>query len=250
MDPKSIAMNQETLRLAEAMAIAARELHEPQTTADVLNRLVHVAQTTVPGADFAGVSIAGRSGVQTAASTDPVVELLDQAQYQLQEGPCLDAMSNGGAVTVKDLITDNRWPRFAPRAVELGIRSQMGIEIFHDQSNVGGLNLYASAPDAFDETTRHAATIFAVHAALALDKTMTISQLTTALQTRQLIGQAVGITMHRYHVNAQAAFRYLVRISQHSNTKLRDVAQQIIDDITTETATGRVPEHTRVDRQS
>lgn len=235
-------MDPDQLRLADAIAMAARELHEPETTEAMLNRLVHVAKTTVPGADFAGVSLARRSSIETVASTGPVVDRLDRVQYELQEGPCLDAIRLGGAVAAADLRIDGRWPRFAPYAVKNGVLSQLGIEIFHDGSTVGGLNLYAETPNAFDETTQHAATIFAVPAGLALKKTMTVTGLTTALQSRQLIGQAVGITMQRYRVDERTAFGYLVRISQHSNIKLRDVARRIVDDLTAEAVRHRTAE--------
>jgi GAF domain-containing protein len=229
----------EETRLADAMATAAQELHEPQTTAEVLDRLVHAVLRAVPAADFAGVSIADRSGVHTMASTAPVVDVLDQAQYELQEGPCLDAMRTGGSVAVDDLRSEQRWPHFSPRALEQGVLAQMGIEIYHDRSSVGGLNLYACSPHAFDEETRHAVGLFVAHAALALDKSMCVSSLTAALQTRQTIGQAVGITMQRYGVDESTAFRYLVRISQHSNIKLRDVAQHVVDGLTAQVRSSR-----------
>ncbi len=225
-------MTSDDARLADVMAAAAREMHAPTTTSEVLNRLVHVAVRAVPGTEFAGVSVADRSGVHTLASTGPVVDELDRAQYELNEGPCLDAMRQGGAVAVADMRVEGRWPRFARRAVGQGVLSQLGIEIYRDRSGVGGLNLYASSPFAFDEGTRHAAEVFVVHAALALDKVRTTSDLTTALQHRQTIGQAVGITMQRYGIDEHAAFDYLARISQNSNIKLRDVARRVVDDLT------------------
>ena len=220
------------LRLAEAMAEAARALNVPESLEEVLDRLARAACTAIPGVDFAGVSIARRTGVQTMAATDPIVEEADQLQYQLREGPCLDAMAGQQLAVVRDMRADQRWPRFAPRAVELGVLSQMGIEIFRQGSTVGGLNLYATQPGAFDDSTEHAAVIFAAHAAIALDKAMTVTTLTEALRSRQLIGQAVGILMHRHTIDEHAAFRYLVRVSQNSNVRLRDIAQTLVDDLT------------------
>jgi GAF domain-containing protein len=223
---------QDERQLADAMTAAAKELQQPVETAEVLDRLVQVVLRTVPGADFAGVSVGDRLGVHTMASTHSLVDLLDRAQYDLQEGPCLDAMRDGGSVAVDDLRATRRWPRFAPQAVKHGVLSQLGVEIYRDASGVGGLNLYASAPHAFDEESRHAAELFVVHAAHALDKAATIGNLTAALRSRQTIGQAVGITMQRFEVDESTAFRYLARISQQSNIKLREVAQQIVDDLT------------------
>ena len=112
--------------LAEAMAEAARALNAPETLEEVLERLVRAACTTIPGVDYAGVSIARQTGIETKAATDPIVEEADQLQYHLGEGPCLDAMAGQQEAVVRDMRTERRWPRFAPRAVELGVLSQMG----------------------------------------------------------------------------------------------------------------------------
>ena len=228
--------------LADVMAEVALTLHEPESVDDVLGRLVRVARDAIP-AEFVGVSIASPKGIHTAAASDPLVTKLDQVQYELSEGPCLDAMRHHTATPVADLRTDNRWPRFGPRAVAAGAISQMGIEIFRQGSTVGGLNLYASRPNAFDDDTRHAAALFARHAGLALEKSLTITNLTEALQTRQIIGQAIGIVMQRYTLDEAQAFKHLVRISQTTNIKLRDVARSVVDDLTRQAAqNGKRPE--------
>jgi hypothetical protein len=119
-------------RLADVMAEAARALNEAQTTEGVLDRLVRAACTAVPGVEFAGVSVARRQGIETVAASDPLVEEADAAQYELGEGPCLDAMAGRIPMVVDDMRTERRWPQFAPRAVGLGLLSQMGMEIFRE----------------------------------------------------------------------------------------------------------------------
>jgi GAF domain-containing protein len=237
-----VVADQHDRQLADVMAEVARTLHEPESVDDVLGRLVRVARDAIP-AEFVGVSIASPKGIHTAAASDPLVNNLDQAQYELSEGPCLDAMRHHTATAVADLRTDDRWPRFGPRAVAAGVISQMGIEIFRQRSTVGGLNLYASRANAFDDDTRHAAALFARHAGLALDKSLTITNLTEALQTRQTIGQAIGIMMQRYSVDEAQAFKHLVRLSQTANIKLRDIARGVVDDLTRQAVrNGKRPE--------
>lgn len=189
------------------------------------------------------LSVADRTAVTTVASTDAMVDCLDQLQYSLDEGPCLDAMRHRTAVVVDDMRTETRWPRFAPQAADAGCISQMGIEIFRDGGRVGALNLYSGRPSAFDESTRQAATLLAIHTSVVMGKMITVDNLTQALQTRQLIGQAVGIVMYRYAVDERAAFAYLTRVSQNSNVKLHDVAARIVAD--TATGTYRDPTHGR-----
>lgn len=56
-----------------------------------------------------------------------------------------------------------------------------------------------------------------------------IGQLRTALETRDVIGQAKGILMERHHVTAEEAFAMLNRASQHCNVKLRDLARELTE---------------------
>ncbi|GAA1426348.1 hypothetical protein GCM10009616_00650 [Microlunatus lacustris] len=217
--------------LARAMAEAALLLNEPSEDMDtVLSRLIEAALQTVPDVDLVSISVASRDAVSTKAATDPLARTVDQLQYDLQEGPCIDALLDPAEseVVVDDLTADQRWPRYAPAAASHGLRSQMGIAIYREGHSVGGLNLYAARPHAFDDETRAAAEIFAVHAAVALDKARTVTSLTAALESRQIIGQAVGIVMHTYTVSESAAFHYLTRVSQTTNIKLRDVAARMV----------------------
>ena len=54
--------------------------------------------------------------------------------------------------------------------------------------------------------------------------------LNEALQTRKIIGEAIGILMERHAVNEDRAFAFLVRASSHANIKLRVVAQELVDE--------------------
>jgi AmiR/NasT family two-component response regulator len=88
--------------------------------------------------------------------------------------------------------------------------------------------MYSTMSETIGEDTRHMADLFATHAALALGRSRREQQLDTALQTRKLIGQAIGLVMGRYNLNEDRAFAYLVRVSSTSNTKLHDIAAQLV----------------------
>jgi AmiR/NasT family two-component response regulator len=68
---------------------------------------------------------------------------------------------------------------------------------------------------------------------VALSYSRQVSQLQEALQTRQLIGQAVGVTMERFTLDEARAFSFLMRISQDTNVKLRAVAERLLAERTT-----------------
>ncbi|MFC5138249.1 ANTAR domain-containing protein [Actinomycetospora rhizophila] len=74
-----------------------------------------------------------------------------------------------------------------------------------------------------------AARLVAGAAALAVDNALSVTGLTRALETRDVIGQAKGILKERFSVDDRAAFALLVKSSQDTNIKLREVASLLAD---------------------
>ena len=89
--------------------------------------------------------------------------------------------------------------------------------------------MYSTSGDQVDPDVQHLAELFATHAALALGRARQDEDLQTALGTRKVIGQALGIVMERYQLDEDRAFQFLVRVSSQGNVKLRDIAQEIVD---------------------
>jgi transcriptional regulator with GAF, ATPase, and Fis domain len=216
--------------LADAMARAARTMHAHRSVDEVLDLIVHSASETIPGINHVGVSVTHRDGrVDTRAASDDLVIDLDKLQYELAEGPCIDALRNADFVQVDRVPDDQRWPRYSPRAAKAGIRSQMAFRLYTDDATLGGLNLYSTESETLNADARHIAALFATHAALALGKAREESTLHAALQTRGKIGQAIGIIQERYELNEDRAFEFLTRVSQTGNIKLRDVATELVE---------------------
>jgi GAF domain-containing protein len=218
------------LDAGHAIAAAARALYQGQTLDETLQRIVDVARTSVPGFDHVGISTVDKKGHPTTrAAAGDLVEVLDAVQYDLGEGPCVDALREADAVVAPDLAADRRWPRYVPAAVQHGVRSQMAIKLYLDEEGtLGGLNLYSTASSAIDPQAEPMAELFATHAALALGNAREKATLNEALSTRQVIGQAIGIVMERYDISSGRAFDFLVRASSVGNHKLRDVAQELV----------------------
>jgi GAF domain-containing protein len=191
---------------------------------------VKTAARSLPGIDHVGITIAGSDGtLETKAASDAFVWELDELQYELEEGPCLHAIANETVTTVEWAGRDERWPQFLPRAVAKGLRSQMGMRIFTDEATLGGLNMYSTSSDTIDPAAVHMAELFAAHASLTLGHARREEHLSTALRTRKVIGQAIGILMERHDLDEDGAFAFLTRVSSHTNVKLRKVAQEIVD---------------------
>jgi hypothetical protein len=200
-----------------------------------LQAVADLAVATIEGCDFAGLFLRKAGQVTTPVHTDPVVDELDALQLRVNEGPCLDCMAQGTAFYAEDLAGDPRWPQFGPQAAAAGLRSLLALPLSTD-GTVGALNLYARYPLAFGAVDRARGLVLAGLAGLAVrvaeahdEEVRRAENLRQALVTRELIGQAQGILMERERVTAEQAFDILRRASQHLNTKLREVAQQLVE---------------------
>lgn len=219
--------------LAASITDAAREINTPHTVDERLEAVVQAAPLTIPGFDAASVSLGrrnnGSSSIQTRAATSELAEELDHVQYEHDQGPCVDAFKQGGMVLVPSLRQEQRWPKYAARATEAGVTSQIGIYLGHQGEIHAGLNLYSLTREGIDPEATGIASLFATHAALALGWARTREQLDQALATRKVIGQALGLLMERYTIDEEKAFAFLIRVSSTGNVKLREVAQELVD---------------------
>lgn len=224
----------ESLDLESNFSQIALELFEPGTVLHTLQQIVDLAERTVEGCDAAGIFLVEADKATTAAASGPLVAVIDDLQIKSGEGPCLDALSGFSTFHAVDLADDVRWPHFAPEAVAAGVRSILAYSLSADRPSA--LNLYAHMPAAFGVTDRAQGHLFATLARLALETAeeraadgKRTSNLTEALRTRELIGQAQGILMERERITADQAFEVLRKASQKMNVKLRDVAANLVE---------------------
>lgn len=196
-----------------------------------------VVQPTVP----CGITVHYGDEPMTVASSDDRAPMLDEEQYVVGEGPCLEALRTGQPVLVADQATDQRWAEYARRARARGVRSSLSLPLFVDGRSLGALNLYSDERvDAFGDTgTRQRALDFADRASVALTLTIrrheqdrTARQLEEALASRTLINQAIGVLMAEQHCDAHVAFDLLRRQSQACNRKIREIAADLITRVT------------------
>lgn len=221
---------------AKQLAVMARDLLAQETVQDTLDRIVAHAVELVDGCEAAGVLTLSGKQLHTPAATSDVVRASDRMQSEVSEGPCFDAARKPQEIyRIADMTTTvERWPRYAPRARELGIGSMMGFLLYTDDDNLGALDLYSSRPNAFTERSEHVGWLLASHAAVAFSSARTHAQLEAAMGARHDIGTAIGMVMERYEVDREQAFAVLRKSSQDLNVKLRDVARTV-------TETGEIP---------
>ncbi|EST36937.1 hypothetical protein N566_15635 [Streptomycetaceae bacterium MP113-05] len=205
----------------------------------VLGAIAEHAVAGVPGAESASVAARRRpSRWEILAHAGHPARLLDEAQVRAGDGPAVactpppgDAADAAGQVLhIEDTATGSRrWPAFRDAAAGLGIRSVLVCRLWDDRERLGSLSLCAEAPGAFGADSVRAAGLFAGHAALALSHGTLVDSLQAGLLSRQRIGEATGILMERYKIGPREAFAMLVTTSQRLNTKLRDIAAQVVE---------------------
>lgn len=211
--------------LMQEVAGSLRAHPERDGTLETITRL---ATEKLPNVDDASISLSYPNGeMRTLAPSSDAVVKADAVQYELDEGPCVDAVKSGLTVRTPRVGSDERWPHYGPQAESLGIAGQMAVHLYATRSSNAALNLYSATDGAFDEST-HIAELFASHAAVALGFARSVETLKEALDTRNAIGIAVGMTMERYGLDEERAFSFLVRVSQTGNVKLRLVAEELI----------------------
>lgn len=214
--------------VGETFAEVARLLLAEHGLDATLNRVGQLAVQTLDGCDHAGISLIEGRKVTTVGSSDEVPALVDAIQYEVDDGPCLDAIRLHQVFLVSHLEQERRWPEFSLRAAEeTGVKSMLALRLFVEEDTMGALNLYSKNTEAFDADAQVMATIFAAHAAVALRAALREEQFHEALASRDVIGQAKGMLMAREGITAEEAFETLRRGSQRLNIKLREVAERV-----------------------
>src|SRR2546429_5309113 len=99
----------------------------------------------IVGVDGAGVMLmSGDIPRGSLCSTNEVSHLIEELQYTLGEGPCVDAYQQDKVVTEPDLAdpVTRRWPAFTPPTLQAGVRGIFGFPLRVGSVRLGALNPY------------------------------------------------------------------------------------------------------------
>lgn len=215
-------------RLNEMMQTIADSLSEPGDIEQALARITRIAIGVAPAADYASISIRHYNGrLETVAPTDASVKHLDTLQYQLNEGPCYDALTAEEIVYARDLGQDDRWPSFGPQAAELGVLSQLAVGLAHRGGSLSALNLYSHDLYAF-ESHDAVVSLFTSQAAMVQRYALKVQKLNQALSSGTLVGRATGIVMQRHCIGADDALTRLKRLAMSNHADLENIADRVV----------------------
>jgi transcriptional regulator with GAF, ATPase, and Fis domain len=212
------------------VADAVREMSSRSSVGRTVERAVQMCIETVEHCDMAGASLISDGAIRTLAASDENLREIDELQYGLREGPCFDALRNEEVVTSFDLSNDVRWPSWGPQLSErTGMHSSMSFRLFTTKDSFGVLNMYSASISAFGHEEVLEGHVLAAMTAVSVAASIKEEQLQRALESRTVIGQATGMLMERFGINADAAFSVIRRMSQAHNIKIHTLASDMVE---------------------
>lgn len=215
--------------LRQAMTELTKQFAHPTGIDATLQGVTASAVDLIESVESADVLlVAGPELFRSVAATSQLAVEIDDLQKRFREGPCLDAAIGKTVVMCNDLRDDARWPSFAEAAVSAGVHSLMSFQLYTHNARMGALNLFGTKPDAFTAEHEAVGAMLATHAAVALIADDERLQFQSALASRDIIGQAKGMIMERFEVDAVRAFELLRSLSQNTNTRLAEVAEELV----------------------
>jgi hypothetical protein len=204
----------------------SRDPLAPTSVAETLDIVVGLAQRRL-GADGAGILLAADGGAASTAASGAQARRADALQVDHRQGPGFHAIQFRQPVISAELRFDSRWRFWAPQAADLGLRSVLSLPLA-DADPFGAVTLYSQRRSFFRTDSLAPSLEFAQQASIAITAAVEREQLLRAADSRGIIGQAQGILMERYRINADQAFAMIRHSSSALNQKLRLIAERII----------------------
>lgn len=200
----------------------------------LLRDLTDRAVQEVPGAAACSITVRRADRLMTLAGSSGLPSGLDLRQYENGSGPCVDAAETQTPQYAPDLAVETRWPPYTAYALAAGVRCVLALPLPVRGEAGAAINYYGVRPRSLGEGLPVART-FAERATDAVDAALRIERerqsaadVRTALLSRSIIDQAVGILMARERIDARMALERLRRVSQDSNVKLRDLCSDLV----------------------
>jgi transcriptional regulator with GAF, ATPase, and Fis domain len=219
-----------TTEFDQLLASAVLEMAREQSVPATIERLAGLVVETIGPCDAAAVAVFEGGVPTTLIASDEAINGVLRAYAASGPTPGKTAYRHHDPVYSDDLSHEARWPDYAAGLVQaLGIHTVYSLPLRLHDKPVAVLSLYAKAVGAFTDDDKETAQVLAVHATAAVNDAVELEHLHTALDSRTVIGQATGVVMERFGLDAAGAFNVLRRLSQNQNVKVRDIAAQVVE---------------------
>jgi hypothetical protein len=189
----------------------------------------------VTGAGIMLMTSAGPRSVLCAS--DSASGTVEELQFTLGEGPCVDVCSSGLTVSEPDLRAPgfSRWPAFTPPAVRAGVRAIFGFPLQVGSIRLGALDLYNDQPGALEagqmaEAVKLAAVVTRKVLELQADAApdSLAAELGTPDTLRASVHQASGMLSARFNIDVDEALLRLRAYSYAAERPINEVARDVV----------------------
>jgi GAF domain-containing protein len=204
---------------------------------DLLHTLVERC-ATILDASAAGILLLDAAGdLEVVASTSERSRLVELMQLRAGEGPCMESVASGQAVSVGDIDSvSEKWPQFRLDTLAQGFAAVHAVPLRLREEVIGSLNLFWDAPGVLDETDAtvaqalaDVATIGILHERSIRESDISRAQLQHALDSRVVIEQAKGVVAQTHDTDMDSAFAILRKYARDNQLRLAGVAAQVVD---------------------
>jgi GAF domain-containing protein len=206
---------------------------------DVIDTMDLVVQAAVKftSAVEAGIVLADPGGVlHVVASTSERTTDVEEAELGTSQGPCLDSYRTGQTVETPNLdAARDRWPVFVEVASARGFHAGYAVPLTLRGERLGALNMFLDRPDVLTDQDAAVAQALAEFATIGIVQRRALqehadraAQLQHALDSRVLIEQAKGALSYQRGVTIDHAFTILRDHARRTQSRIRDVAEQIV----------------------
>jgi GAF domain-containing protein len=223
---------------AAAFASLSELVYADRPLADTLQKMSLLATEVLTEAPEVSLTLIESETGWTAATSGPTALDLDLRQYDEGNGPCLDAARYGQTVRLTMDGPDMPYPDLRRAAQQKGVTHTMSIGLPTGDQVMGAMNIYNFTGRPLSEKSEEIVKTFAVCLGIVLGNAEQHRQAATraahlevALRTRAPIEQAKGILMTRHHCTSEEAFAMLTRLSQSRHVKIREIAQNLVDQV-------------------
>ncbi|WP_258948992.1 GAF domain-containing protein [Lentzea californiensis] len=204
--------------------------------AESVLRLVTAACENLLSASAIGMLLADpRGGLSVVSASDEQARFLELLQSQIDEGPCVDCVSDDATIACPDLEeASGRWPAFAPAALDAGLRAVHAVPMRLAGAAVGGLNMFYAAVTPWGEWQQRLGQVLADLAVLGLSqdddpaRTQRLAEQTlTTLNDRVVLAHAVGMVAGALDTGTDEARRLIFGYATSNQAPVRDIARRL-----------------------
>jgi hypothetical protein len=238
-DPRSSAEPEGQPTLEELFVDLAGMADDASAVQDCLRQIARRVADTVEGVAYASITSDRDGSSSTVAMSSAVALAVDAAQYESEEGPCLQALHDVHPVSVPDMSADMRWPNFRRTALDLGLHSSASIPLFTASGTTAGvLNLYSHDVGGLLPLAMEIIPLF--HSSLDRPRSsnwgdlvgaggrLLVIAVRAALDVRHRIQAAVGVLMFRAGLDSHQAYFELRTQAASNGVAIPVVADRLL----------------------